>query len=89
MSPLQIEILLHYYKAADDFRDGDFSAPAVRKAINIFREEGYLRSEKSVSGRCYDLSPKGYVYVTALMDVPEPVQHWVVHYPRQSPTSAD
>ena len=86
MSPLQIEILLHYCTAADDFRDGDFSAPAVREAINAFREQGYLCNE-TVRGRCYDLSAKGHVYVTALMDVPEPVQHWVVNYPRQSPAN--
>lgn len=29
MSPLEIEILLHYYYCPGDYQDGDFSAPAA------------------------------------------------------------
>lgn len=84
MTPLQIHILLHYYACADDYRDGDFTAPAVRDEIGYFREQGYLRSENSLSSRCYELSVKGKVFVAALMAVPEPTSCWVVNYPAQS-----
>jgi hypothetical protein len=85
MSPLEIQILLHYYACADDFRDGDFSAPAVRGAIDRFLANDYLRYVSPIHKRCYELTNKGYVYVTALLEVPEPASHWVVNYPTKSP----
>lgn len=36
MTPLELSILLHYYGCADDFRNGDFSAPAVSAAFETF-----------------------------------------------------
>lgn len=36
MTPLQAEILLWYYCRSNDYRAGDFSAPAVREAIDHF-----------------------------------------------------
>ena len=29
MTPLLIEIMLHYYSRVDDYRNGNFDAPAV------------------------------------------------------------
>ncbi len=40
MTPLEIDILIHYYACADDFRDLD--APAIREAIDKFVGEGIL-----------------------------------------------
>jgi hypothetical protein len=42
VNPLQVEILLWYFSRARDYRDGDFSAPAVRAQIDNFREVGIL-----------------------------------------------
>lgn len=33
MTPLQISILIHYYTTPTDYRDGDFSAPAVKEQL--------------------------------------------------------
>lgn len=77
MSPLQIEILLHYYCRADDYRRGDFSAPAVRDAITDFNIRDLLRLS-SRAGSSYELSAGGRLYVDALMDVPLPHKEWVL-----------
>jgi hypothetical protein len=81
VSPLHIEILLHYRGRADDFRDGDFSAPAVRDAINDFKGElGLLELEPAGSdfARTYRLTERGEVYVAALCALPLPTQRWVI-----------
>lgn len=85
MSPLQLGILLHYYAAADDFRAGDFSAPAVREAIDTFRADyndcnyemaGMLTTQGAFDGQTYSLSDRGRFYIDGLLSVPLPVQVW-------------
>lgn len=81
MTPLQISILIHYYGCASDFRDGDFDAPAVREAINMFKDEmGLLeeRTEREIGSAFYGLTERGHVYVEALKKVPLPVQKWTL-----------
>ena len=79
MTPLEIEILLHYYSRGDDYRDGDFSAPAVRSAIDSFRGVlGLLQENPGKGGGAYHITERGKVYVAALMDVPLPEQRWVM-----------
>lgn len=84
MSPLEIEILLWYHTRPVDFREGDFSAPAVRSAIDRFRDVHGLLQERTekVSGdfRTYSLTERGEVYVSALMSLPLPVREckWVI-----------
>lgn len=80
MCPLEIEILLWYYTRANDYRDGDFSAPAVRETIDRFRgEDGLIaptvaptNGEQKVE-RAYRLTDRGQAYVNALMALPLPV----------------
>ena len=55
-TPLEIEIAMHYCVKADDYRNGNFSAPAVREAIDRFISAGLLE-ESPHSGICYDASP--------------------------------
>lgn len=43
MTPLQIEIVLHYYVRPTDYRDGDFTAPAVSQALDHFKRAGVLK----------------------------------------------
>lgn len=85
MTPLAIEILLHYHGHAYDYREGDFSAPAVRELIDRFRgdnplytDSGMLEIETQMGNRSYRLTDKGRVYVAALLSVPLPVQVWVL-----------
>lgn len=80
MSPLQIEIMLHYQVCGDDYREGDFDAPAVRDAIEGFKQQEMLR-EAHYKNRCYEITAKGHAYVKALCAVPEPHIQWVVDYP--------
>lgn len=76
MTPLQIEILLHYHCCPGDYRDGDFAAPAVREAIDGFRDAGLLKD--SGQGRIYEPTDGVRAYVDALCAVPLPVLQWVV-----------
>lgn len=73
MTPLEIEILIHYYGHADDFRSGDFSAPAVRDAIDWFKDGGkLLELDAGGNGRSYKLSERGVVFVEALCNTKLP-----------------
>jgi 5-methylcytosine-specific restriction protein A len=47
-TPLYIEIGLHYATKADDYRDGDFTAPAVREALRV----------QALRGVCEDCTAK-------------------------------
>ncbi|MBN9356183.1 MAG: hypothetical protein J0I15_07030 [Herbaspirillum huttiense] len=82
MSPLKISMLLHYFVSPTDFRDGDFSAPAVREAINDFLQEGFLREAGRGSDEqykaAYFITDKGRFYVDALCAVPAPVAVWTI-----------
>ena len=76
MSPLQIEILLHYHTRMGDYRDGDFSAPAVRDALDNFRGRDEMLRACESGSRTYRLTHRGLVYVNALMRLPMPRQVW-------------
>lgn len=80
MSPLQIEILLHYHWATDDFRGGDFSAPAVREAIDWFRgEAGMLENDlNSLWSRTYRLTARGDAFIDHICSLPLPTCKWEV-----------
>lgn len=86
MTPLEIEILFHYYTRAGDFREGDFSAPAVRQTIDAFTGElGLL--ELRENGRCgdypttYQCTRRAEVYLEHLLDIPLPIQIWTMPHP--------
>ncbi len=79
MTPLQIEMLLHYYSRADDYRDGDFSAPAVQEALEGFKRDELLAADQAGPPRtCYVITERGRVYVEALRAVPMPERRWVM-----------
>lgn len=80
MTPLEMSILIHYHCSRSDFRDGDFSAPAVRLAIDGFKDSGFIRltDKNDHPGPAYVATEKCTAYVTALEAVPEPVQRWVI-----------
>jgi hypothetical protein len=76
VTPLQIEILMHYACRACDYRDGDFSAPSVREAIDSFRDQGLLRD--SGMQRMYEPAEGVQIYIKALCAIPAPVMQWVI-----------
>lgn len=81
MSPLELSILLHYRGCARDFRDGDFSAPAVRQAIDWFRgDAGMLESTNGnpSATAAYKLSSKGEFFVEELCKMPLPISVWMM-----------
>lgn len=87
MTPLGIDIVLWYYSRAVDYREGDFAAPAVREAINEFRDALNLLEVIPVDGkprsehRTYRLTERGRAYVSALIMLPLPVCQWVIPSP--------
>lgn len=73
MTPLQLSILTHYYGCAGDFRNGDFSAPAVREAIDFFIAEDMIwRTLHEAPPPHYRLTSKGNFFVEHLCSIPLP-----------------
>lgn len=86
MTPLQIEILFWYHVRRVDYREGDFSAPAVRAAIDQFRDETGLLEvmEPDLSpgdSRTYRTTDKARAYLEALQAMPLPVCRWEIPAP--------
>lgn len=80
MTPLEIQIALTYHATANDFRDGDFTAPAVREAIDKFRNLGLLRARdcKDVGAETiYVATDRLHVYCNKLKTIGLPNQAWV------------
>ena len=80
MTPLEIEILLHYYCTRSDYRNGDFSAPAVRDAIDAFNGDLSLlcREETLQPERTYKVTERGEAYIKFLCALPLPVCVWMI-----------
>lgn len=86
MTPLGIEILLHYYCRADDYRNGDHSEPAVRELLEYFVSDGLLdfngfgveRFPNGAVKARYSVTPRARMYVEFLQDVPFPTQKWLM-----------
>ena len=81
MSPLEIEILIHYYVVVDmDYDPLRLDAPAVKEAIERFLSMNLLEHNIDKNLRCkyvgnmVSLRP----YISALCKVPLPVLKWVV-----------
>lgn len=86
MTPLEIEILMHYGTRMDDYRGGDHSAPAVKEAISRFMEEGLLthqgftveRFDDGTLKARYAVTERCRFYLEELCKVPLPIQKWVM-----------
>lgn len=76
MTPLQIEILLHYHCSPDDYRGGDFSAQAVKESIVKLVNDRLL--ERIEADRTWELTERGRAMVEFLCAVPLPVAKWVL-----------
>lgn len=70
MTPLVLEIIIHYYYSPRQYRNGDFFAPAVREAIKYFCENELLLCVRKEQ---YIITDKGKFYVEeGLCQVPLP-----------------
>lgn len=89
MTPLQIEILIHYHSMGSDHKDVFNQAISQKEAFAYFVKEGYLKintvgyNMKSTQGihvRTYSPTDKLHFYCEALCQVPEPepAQKWVI-----------
>lgn len=79
MTPLEIEILLHYYTTPGDYRNGNFSAPAVPEALTklTHMDEPLLTYDPNKTPR-YEITDRGSAYIQALTQVPLPMKAWVL-----------
>jgi hypothetical protein len=73
MTPLQLEILLHYYSHGDDYRNGDFSAPAVAEAVGWFVANDLL---KTATNRQFRITERGNAFIVYCLDLPLPRMVW-------------
>jgi hypothetical protein len=82
MSPLGIEIMLHYHVSVGQYgsdKDGGHcpsNAPAVRDMLLFLAKEemlGYIKD-----GQGYEITGRGRAYVDFLQDVPFPITKWVM-----------
>lgn len=78
MTPLEIEILMHYRCGGGDYRNGDFSAPAVGEAIDRFVQKGILLANMGAGSAYVGDMAQLTVYVDALCAVPLPVLKWTI-----------
>lgn len=84
MSPLEIEILFWFNIRCCDYRDGDFSAPAVREAIDRFRDDlGLLEviapeTRNKGDDRTYRCTDRARFYLDAIQAIPLPVARWEI-----------
>lgn len=74
MSPLAIEIILHYHCTRGDYRDGDFSAPAVRELIDWMADEKLIDYRP---GGGYQSTSRLTAVVGKLCSVGLPEMRWV------------
>jgi hypothetical protein len=85
MTPLMIQIGLHYHAMTNDFRDLD--APAIRDGIAAFVSAGLLRLSRPDDqfGRAYQPTDGLRVWVEALCAVPWPERVWRMPESRPQP----
>jgi len=77
-SPLEIQILLHYYVSRADHPNLGY--PALHDVVENFLSKGLLveRQQGDSGDGAYEITDGGRLYVQTLMDVPLPVQKWVM-----------
>lgn len=86
MTPLEIDIMLHYYSCANDWRNGDHTAPICKETFGWFLDQDLLkcsnfhveRFEDGTLKARYEVTERGRAYVEALKQVPLPTQIWAV-----------
>ena len=77
MTPLHIEILLHYNRGVGDYRDGDFSATAVNEYIKQLESDELIAMAGKMSGdSIYKVTDRGMFFLDAICNLPLPAAKW-------------
>lgn len=76
MTPLEIEILLHYHTRGVDYPT--FDPPSQSNALDYFLSNEYLRDAGPAAHVRYRPTDKLHAFCSALCNVPEPVKVWEV-----------
>lgn len=86
MTPLAIDILLHYHTRPGEYgeRDNNSQAPAVQSEITRMLYNELLTFHDTDHGASMVITDKGNAYVRGLCNMPFPEQHWVI--PNYDPT---
>lgn len=79
LTPLHLEIVLHYYARAEDMVNLD--APAVQGYAMHLISEGILQSGSKHEGCSLTVTPKGAFWLMSLLSVPFPEQIWKINWP--------
>jgi hypothetical protein len=77
MSPLEIEICLHYHSRVDDHPWLSSGAPIVPQVFGGMMENGLLVKCSANPNRCYEPTGKLHAYAHMLCDTPLPERAWV------------
>lgn len=77
MSPLQIEIAIHYRCSPGDYDPARLDAPAVQDAIGIFLQLGLLKKSDKPGQKFEGVEEPLRMYVAALERVPLPRLTWL------------
>ena len=77
MTPLQIEILLHYYAKPTDYPYMD--PTSQQEAFKFFIKNRLLVTiDPTTHGATYIITDKGNAYINALRKMPLPVSVWII-----------
>ena len=74
MSPLVLDAILHYHTTPGDYRDGDFSAPAVKEMISWMCDEALIVKHPNGS---YKATERLHAVVKKLCSIELPELRWV------------
>lgn len=82
MTPLELEIAIHYATKAGDYRGGDFSEKAVCEAMYFLRTEGMLDQFDNVKNpmeaQKLQATDKLKFFVNHLCTIPLPICSWSI-----------
>ncbi len=79
VSPLIISIAIWYYTRPGDYNgDDNYNAPAVQAGIKLLCDNGLLVVSDLVIGQNYIATEGLAVWITALCNIPFPIQIWAI-----------
>lgn len=78
MTPLEIDMLVHYYTRPTEYgnKDDNYDAPAVKASLSWMVSADLLKRQE-LDGT-YKITEKGKAYVDAFRNLPLPEKHWIV-----------
>jgi hypothetical protein len=76
LTPLEIEILLHYYYSSKDYPNLD--APLVKEIMDNFCKAGILIEWTNRTPRFYKNDDALELYVKTICAIPLPTQKWTI-----------